>query len=85
MARFIKDRSAAKGQAPGSLIFTGKQKMEKPVIHLIEYDAKNLYEKEYPSVNEGVNNVCFHFHSINILCRYIWHNVKYIHHGIMCE
>ena len=57
MARFINDHSAAKGQAPGSLIFIGKQKMEKPVIQLIEYDAKNLYEKEYPSVNEAALHI----------------------------
>ena len=50
MARCIKDRSAAKGQAPGSLIFIGKQKMEKPVIQVMEYNSKNLIEKELLSI-----------------------------------
>jgi magnesium transporter len=35
MARFIKDRTATKGQVPGSLILIGSQKMEKPEIQLI--------------------------------------------------
>lgn len=52
MARFIKDRSASKGTAPGSLIFIGQQKMDKPVLRLIEYDEKGLEEKELDSVEE---------------------------------
>lgn len=52
MARFIKDRTKAKGQAPGSLIFIGRQKMENPIIQLMEYDADNLIEKEIKSIDE---------------------------------
>jgi len=52
MARFIKDRSNAKGLAPGSLVFIGKQKMEQPVLQLIDYDSERLSEKEIDSLNE---------------------------------
>ena len=54
MARFIKDRSAAKGQIPGSLILIGKQKMEHPEIRLMEYDMEGLVEKELKSIEEAV-------------------------------
>jgi magnesium transporter len=52
MARFIKDRSAARGTAPGSLIFIGNKKMEKPVIQLIEYDQDELIEKELEKIGD---------------------------------
>ncbi|MDF1574798.1 MAG: magnesium/cobalt transporter CorA [Bacteroidales bacterium] len=53
MARFIKDRKASKGQIPGSLILIGNQKMEKPVIRLMEYNTGQLEEKELSSIEEG--------------------------------
>ena len=52
MARFILNRLKTKGQAPGSLIFLGDRKMEKPVIQLTEYDEENLSEKELQSIDE---------------------------------
>jgi magnesium transporter len=52
MARFIKDRSKARGTAPGSLIHIGEQKMEKTIIQLIEYDSENLAEKELDTIEE---------------------------------
>jgi magnesium transporter len=54
MARFIKDRTATKGQVPGSLILIGSQKMEKPEIQLIEYDSENLVEKTLESIEEVI-------------------------------
>ena len=56
MARFIKDRTALKGQVPGSLILIGKQKMDKPVIQLMEVDADNLIEKELSSIEEAAQS-----------------------------
>lgn len=53
MARFIKDRIASRGQVPGSLILIGKQKMEKPVIRMMEYDEKTLDEKELKTIEEA--------------------------------
>ncbi len=46
MARFLKNRQKAQGQAPGSLIFIGKQKMEKTRIRVIQYNKENLIEEE---------------------------------------
>jgi len=54
MARFMKDRTASKGQVPGSLILIGEQKMDHPVIRLIEYDAEELVEKELKSIDEAI-------------------------------
>ena len=54
MARFIKDRRAAKGQIPGSLILIGSQKMEAPALQLMEYDAENLLEKKLESIEEAI-------------------------------
>ena len=50
----MKDRTASKGQVPGSLILIGEQKMDHPVIRLIEYDAEELVEKELKSIDEAI-------------------------------
>jgi magnesium transporter len=52
MARFIKDRSVTKGLAPGSLVFIGKQKMDKPDLKLMAYDKEHLIEKQIGSLSE---------------------------------
>ncbi len=54
MARFIKDRSQAKGQAPGSLVLIGKQKMEKPQIKLMDYGPDHLAENELDSIHDCI-------------------------------
>ena len=54
MARFIKDRNAAKGQIPGSLILIGNQKMEAPTFQLIEYTPDQLEVKELASIEEAI-------------------------------
>lgn len=55
MARFIKDRKASKGQIPGSLILIGKQKMEQPVLRLMEYNPEQLVEKELKTIEEAID------------------------------
>jgi len=57
MARFLKDRSATKGQMPGSLILIGKQKMDHPVIRLMEYDEHELVERELSSIEEARESI----------------------------
>ncbi|MDB4584261.1 magnesium/cobalt transporter CorA [Draconibacterium sp.] len=57
MARFLKDRTNAKGQAPGSLVFIGNQKMDKPVVQLIKYDSETFSEEELDSVEEAFTNL----------------------------
>ncbi len=57
MARFIKDRSLSKGLAPGSLVFIGKQKMEKPDLKLMDYDKEGLIEKPISELSEIKENI----------------------------
>ena len=52
MARFIKDRSASKGQVPGSLILIGQQKMDQTLIRLMDIEAENLVERELDTIEE---------------------------------
>jgi len=46
MARFLNDRSSASGQIPGSLIYLGTQKIEKNLIHFINFTNDQLTENE---------------------------------------
>jgi len=57
MARFIKDRSKSKGLAPGTLVFIGKQKMDKPELKLMDYDQDNLVEKSISNLKEIKQNI----------------------------
>ncbi|MBW6535144.1 MAG: magnesium/cobalt transporter CorA [Mariniphaga sp.] len=52
MARFIKSRKKSHGTTPGSLIFIGSQKMDKPEIHLIFFNKETLEEKQVESIDE---------------------------------
>ncbi|WP_347839683.1 magnesium/cobalt transporter CorA [uncultured Draconibacterium sp.] len=52
MARFLKDRSKAKGMVPGSLVLIGRQKMEQTLIQYIGYNKEELQEKTLSSVDE---------------------------------
>jgi len=44
MARFLKNRNITLGEAPGSLIFVGQKKMDKPQINIIQYNKSDLLE-----------------------------------------
>lgn len=55
MARFFKSRIATKGQAPGSLILIGKQKMDRPEINLMEFDEEHLTERRLESVEDAAS------------------------------
>ena len=46
MARFLKNRSASLGQAPGELVFLGDIKVDEPTIKIIDYDSDTLSEKD---------------------------------------
>lgn len=54
MARFFKKRIEAKGLAPGSLVFIGKQKIEKPSLKIINYDKDSLEEIDILSVEDVI-------------------------------
>lgn len=57
MARFLKDRSKAKGMVPGSLVLLGRRKMEKPIIQMMRYDTADLLEESFDSFIEA-NEKC---------------------------
>lgn len=52
MARFLKSREKIVGQAPGTLTFIGRQKMEKPRFRLMSYNEKNIVEEETTDIKE---------------------------------
>lgn len=49
MARFLKDKQKSKGAAPGSLIFIGRQKMDKSSIRVTQYNTDYIKEGELKS------------------------------------
>jgi magnesium transporter len=57
MARFIKSRKKSHGATPGSLIFIGNQKMEKPEIHIMIYNQTTLEEKHVDGLDEIPENL----------------------------
>lgn len=57
MARFLKDRSSVKGLTPGSLVLLGQQKMDRPIIRMMNFDSHNLIEKELESFMDGLEYV----------------------------
>ncbi len=67
MARFLKSREKAKGAAPGSLIFMGRQKMQNTKIRLFKYNAEQCIEKEYNSIHKALDAIQDGYHHwINI-------------------
>ncbi|MBI9066739.1 MAG: magnesium/cobalt transporter CorA [Salinivirgaceae bacterium] len=57
MARFLKSRHKAKGAAPGSLIFLGKQKMDNSSIRLFTYNKEKINEKSYTTIEKAFNDI----------------------------
>ena len=57
MARFIKDRTKARGQIPGSLVFIGNQKMEKPIIQFMQYNTELLIEEEVNTIQQASKKI----------------------------
>jgi magnesium transporter len=57
MARFLKSRAKAKGAAPGSIIFIGRQKMESPKIRLIKYNKDKISELEFKEVKPAIEAI----------------------------
>ena len=71
MARFLKDRSKAKGMVPGSLVLIGKQKMEKPIIQYKQIGTDKVLEEEVSSIREAIDK--FDPQAVN------WINIYGIH------
>jgi magnesium transporter len=53
MARFLKNREANKGLAPGSLVFIGNKKLENIRVRLIDFDKDSLNEQELKDIMQG--------------------------------
>ncbi len=54
MARFLKNKDAALGKAPGELIFIGEQKVQETTLRVIDYDRDNLSEQELQDIKDGI-------------------------------
>ncbi|WP_321348526.1 magnesium/cobalt transporter CorA [uncultured Draconibacterium sp.] len=52
MARFLKDRSKAKGMVPGSLVLIGRQKMDKPIFQIMRFNKDELLEETFETFAE---------------------------------
>ncbi len=57
MARFLKPRFLSKGKAPGSLIFMGDQKMEKPRLRIIQFNESTINEFELSKIEDSKNYI----------------------------
>ena len=55
MARFLKNREASKGHAPGEIIFIGDKKVREATLKMIDYDDENLLEKEITDLNDSIS------------------------------
>lgn len=76
MAKFIHTRQKAKGTAPGSLIFLGKQKMDTPDIGVINYNSENITEKKVKNLKEATAFI--NDNSITWINIYGMHNTELI-------
>lgn len=54
MARFLKNKEATLGKAPGELVFIGEEKVQEATIRVIDYDRDNLSEKELYDIRDGL-------------------------------
>lgn len=54
MARFLQNRKKTIGEAPGSLIFIGREKAGKPHIRMMDYNETHLEERELTNISDCV-------------------------------
>ncbi len=52
MARFFKSKAASLGRSPGSLVFIGDHRMDRPVLRLISYDVAAMEEIELAGLEQ---------------------------------
>ena len=71
MSRLIKRHSKSKGLQPGTVVFVGEKKVERPRIRIIDYDATNIEEKEVKSIED-----CFPFKETSTIT---WINIDGLH------
>lgn len=66
------------GLAPGSVIFTGDRKVDKVLIHYMQYDEENSIDKEIDSHSENIFNA-------SPLDKVNWYDVRGIHDTKLIE
>ncbi|MFH1458301.1 MAG: magnesium/cobalt transporter CorA [Candidatus Omnitrophota bacterium] len=71
MSDFVKKISNTIGLAPGSVVYVGEKKIEKPRISIIDYDQENFQEKELKKAEE-----CFPFKESPTIT---WINIDGLH------
>lgn len=71
MSKFIKKVSKTIGLAPGSLVYVGEKKLEKPRISIIDYNQENFQEKQVKDEKE-----CFPFKESPTIT---WINIDGLH------
>jgi magnesium transporter len=54
MARFLKNKDASMGKAPGELTFIGEQKLEESLIRVLDYDQETLNERYLEDIKDGI-------------------------------
>lgn len=78
MARKRHQRNTKIGLAPGSLFFTGEQKMDKPEIELILFNEKEFKEEHYNSIEDAMNRIS----KTDLIC---WLNIDGLHETSIVE
>jgi magnesium transporter len=53
MARFLKNFDGKKGLPPGSLVFVGQQKTDKPRLRIIDYDISMMRDEFIQSIDDA--------------------------------
>ena len=79
MKKFPKERKTKKvGLVPGSVVFTGNQKVEKVFIHYLQYDAQGLKEKTL----DNHDTITFHQSAEN---QVDWYDLRGLHDTHLIE
>jgi len=66
------------GLPPGSIVFTGNKKIEKVLIHYLQYDANNLNTKEIDSHSKSILNN-------SLIDKVDWYDVRGMHDTSLVE
>lgn len=71
-------RSTKVGLAPGSLVFTGEKKMDKPEIRLILFDEESIKEEQFDSIDDAMRRI----EKTDLIC---WLNIDGLHEKSIVE
>ncbi len=77
MTQVFTENNTKHGSAPGSLIFVGEQKMEKPIIDLIQYNDTSIIETEIGNIDQAFTSIDARYKN--------WVNVNGLHDASIIE